>query len=365
MPYRITEDKGRLLEFLWFVGYCGEFPARLGSRVAGSEGWTRHVMYRAVREDLVRVHREMHDRRVIRSLRLTPQGLRYIGERDPASLSLFPRDRAGSAQSGYVADLHAHAAALVMSHNAGALFLPRDKPALRASGQARPSDAALFYTAGELREALREVLPACVTGPSRCLGILLLGKRCCFLYHTGHSRMHWSAEAEERMCGATEALLRRLGFPCEDFRRVLIGSNMNVAVQLAGRGNVRRSSRFFHVTGDCGGCHYIPDSSFGDTLLELILREEKRASLERRLLRGYGPAAEGFDAVTADGLHPVSLCCTFDLAAILRTELCPAGFPGGTVLMCFDCQQDALQAIAGPMAEIHGIPEEVLYEKEK
>ena len=53
----ITGDSGRMLEFLWFVGYCEEFPSQLALRVGGHPEWNRHVKYKAIKKGYVEVFR--------------------------------------------------------------------------------------------------------------------------------------------------------------------------------------------------------------------------------------------------------------------------------------------------------------------
>ena len=73
----ITCKNDRMLELLWFVGYCGEFPSQLAIRVGGHPEWNRHVKYRAIEEGYVTVFRGKNRQRVIRSLRLTEKGIDY------------------------------------------------------------------------------------------------------------------------------------------------------------------------------------------------------------------------------------------------------------------------------------------------
>ena len=61
----ITCKNDRLLELLWFVGYCIEFPAQLAVRIGGGAEWNRRVMYRAIREGYVKLFRKKHHRHVI------------------------------------------------------------------------------------------------------------------------------------------------------------------------------------------------------------------------------------------------------------------------------------------------------------
>lgn len=79
----LFQSDDRMLELLWFVGYCVDFPAQLADRIDGHWEWNRHVKYRAIKSGYLSVHRDVYQQRVIRSLRLTPAGLEYIGQRDP------------------------------------------------------------------------------------------------------------------------------------------------------------------------------------------------------------------------------------------------------------------------------------------
>ena len=42
----ITCKNDRLLELLWFVGYCIEFPTQLAVRIGGGAEWNRRVILR-------------------------------------------------------------------------------------------------------------------------------------------------------------------------------------------------------------------------------------------------------------------------------------------------------------------------------
>ena len=85
----ITCKNDRLLELLWFVGYCIEFPTQLAVRIGGGAEWNRRVMYRAIREGYVRLYRKKHKRHVIRSMSLTQKGFEYVAQRDPEAVSMI------------------------------------------------------------------------------------------------------------------------------------------------------------------------------------------------------------------------------------------------------------------------------------
>lgn len=124
----ITCKNDRLLELLWFVGYCIEFPTQLAVRIGGGAEWNRRVMYRAIREGYVRLYRKKHKRHVIRSMSLTQKGFEYVAQRDPEALSMI-YSRVNSSERVYpgwidkILRLHAIAIGTVMSNAAGATLL--------------------------------------------------------------------------------------------------------------------------------------------------------------------------------------------------------------------------------------------------
>ena len=131
----ITCKNDRLLELLWFVGYCIEFPAQLAVRIGGGAEWNRRVMYRAIREGYVKLFRKKHHRHVIRSLSLTEKGFDYVAQGDPEAWAMI-HSRISNSDPVYhawiekILRLHAIAIGTVMA-NAGGSFLPRLRTALR------------------------------------------------------------------------------------------------------------------------------------------------------------------------------------------------------------------------------------------
>ena len=76
-----------MVRLLWFVGFCGEVPTGVAPRIGGSPEWNRHVLYRAVKLGYLTVFRKDHNHRIVRTLRLTDDGLDYIGAYDAKALS--------------------------------------------------------------------------------------------------------------------------------------------------------------------------------------------------------------------------------------------------------------------------------------
>ena len=145
----ITCKNDRLLELLWFVGYCIEFPTQLAVRIGGGAEWNRRVMYRAIREGYVRLYRKKHKRHVIRSMSLTQKGFEYVAQRDPEALSMI-YSRVNSSERVYpgwidkILRLHAIAIGTVMSNAAGATLLISQKPSLMSPAK-RATNAVVLH----------------------------------------------------------------------------------------------------------------------------------------------------------------------------------------------------------------------------
>lgn len=164
----ITCKNDRLLELLWFVGYCIEFPTQLAVRIGGGAEWNRRVMYRAIREGYVKCYRRKHKRHVIRSLSLTQKGFDYVAQSDPEAVAMiYSRincsERVYPSKVDKILRLHAIAVGTVMAHAADAEILISQKPSLmspakRTSNTITPDPTQCYYYAShELRVAIEEI----------------------------------------------------------------------------------------------------------------------------------------------------------------------------------------------------------------
>lgn len=360
----ITGDSGRMLEFLWFVGYCEEFPSQLALRVGGHPEWNRHVKYKAIKKGYVEVFRGTYMQRVIRSLRLTEAGLEYICSKDPGSAAyILAKDNAGISTNNRLRSilrLHALATGLVMAHNAGALVLPHQKPSLMFDSLTDPNripvdpQAIYYYSANEIRTAIQEFEPDSVAKTSRIIGIMVHGSLCFCLYYSGRSRMYWQRTNEENTVAAIDALLSARGFHCSSYSQVIIASQQKLAITIS-KQKVNGLSRYFTVSTSYNNCYFVENSFRGDWLLKLLIQPRMQAQLNRKLLENYSSNdtnARGYAAVTKDGLRPVVLAYPFDLLELMNLSPVPEGFHYSPILLCFDYQADTIQSIVGPKFEV-------------
>lgn len=369
----ITCKNDRMLELLWFIGYCGEFPSQLAVRVGGHPEWNRHLKYEAIKKEYVTVFRGEYQERTIRSLRLTDKGIDYISHADPRSLVyvLIKNDEHMKSLKHVgiekIVRRHAAATALIMAHNAGAVFLPDKKPSLyfndHVHGNQRTIDPnqIYFYSADELRAGIQEFDKNSVAKTSRILGIIVAGHRCYCLYYTGYRRMFWRKNQEENTIAAVDTMLSRRGFKCTVFSQVIIASNMRVSKKLA-KVDYSGRSKYYTVSYEANNCFFVENSMRGDRQLAIIVNLNRQRELNQKALRNYNPPSSltrNYDAVTKDGRRPVILCYQFDLLPLVHLFHSPIveGFREPPVILCFDYQVEAIQAIVGPLIAVWPIEE--------
>ncbi len=360
----LAQKKDRMLELLWFVGYCGEIPTQLANRLGVSREWGRHVMYRAIRDGYLTVWRGKHQQRVIRSLRLTESGLDYVGERAPEALGhILAKSHGGIiTRNNLTRTLRRHSIAtgLLMAINAGASFLPEDKPSLMPGKiKTAASKTPIFYSVDELRAGIQAFEPDTVAKTSRILGVIISGTHCFCLYYTGHTRMYWMKNQEENTVAAIDTLLSTRGITCAEFDQVVIGSNLGVAVRIA-KYKADSRSKYFTVSDEYNHCYFLENSHHGDELLKLLINPALKRAVDQSALRGFVPPPEWsrtYDAISKDGQRPVVLGYTYDLLKLQDLDGVHRGFTQSPILLCLDYQLDSLQMIVGPKIEVRSIPE--------
>ncbi len=358
----------RVTELLGIVGCCGFFPVKLVGRIGGHPDWNRHMMYYAVNKGYLERMKKTHRQRTIRSLRITDRGMEYLAEHDMESFNqvMVARSRPGSTLPNLDRILRAHALAIgyVMAMNAGALTKPCDKPSLLSKryGDAIAPDenTTYFYSAWELRSALRELSEVTTPKTSRLLGVIIRGRTTYFLYYTANRRMFWLGNEEYNVTAAIAALLPARGFTCDIHAQVIIGDSFVPAVKISQQG-INAVSRYFSVTDEYDGCFYVTNNEAGDKLLGAIVDPEKRLAENRRALAGLIPPKDyvrEYDAVTPDGTRAVVLGYQFDLQRLILVDNAPHGFSYSPIVLCYDYQVKAMQKIVGPKMEVQAINEE-------
>ena len=367
----ITCKNDRMLELLWFIGYCGEFPSQLAVHIGGHPEWNRHLKYEAIKKEYVSVFRGEYQERTVRSLRLTDKGIDYISQRDPKSLVYVLVKNEEHIKSlkhvgiEKVVRRHATATALIMAHNAGAIFLPDRKPSIYFKDPTQvkisPIDPGkiYFYSSDELRAGIQEFDKNSVAKTSRLLGIIIAGHRCYCLYYTGYRRMFWRKNQEENTVAAIDTMLARRGFKCTVFSQVIIASNMRVSAKLAKIDYTGRS-KYYTVSDEANNCFFVENSMRGDQQLGTIIDLQLQQELNRKILQHYNPPpniTRNYDAVTKDGRRPVILGYLFDLIPLVHMSPLVDGFPEAPVILCFDYQVSAIQTIVGPLIAVCPIEE--------
>ena len=364
----ITCKNDRLLELLWFVGYCIEFPTQLAVRIGGGAEWNRRVMYRAIREGYVKLYRRKHKRHVIRSLSLTQKGFDYVAQSDPEAVAMiYSRincsERVYPSKVDKILRLHAIAVGTVMAHAADAEILISQKPSLmspakRTSNTITPDPTQCYYYAShELRVAIEEYSPESVSKSSRTIGIVVKGKHCYFLYFTGSTRMYWMKNSEENYAAAVKSLLLARGFGVTTIHQVVIGSTMSVAQRLCHSAKPF-GNKYFVVSTFFAQCLFLTNNPDGDSLLKIILNPDMALELNQAILAPYHPPRtpnREYDAIDVQHDKPVILNYQCDLLKLSDIRPIPEGFRGSPIMLCFDYQTQTVQGIVGPAIEVRPV----------
>lgn len=360
-----------MVELLWFVAYCGEFPSLLASRLPGHPVWNRHVKYRAISEGYVSVYRRNGGRRMLSSLRITQAGLDYIAERCPERIPLLVSKMAESSASHRglekIKRMHAVSTGLVMALNAGARVLPHDKPSLLTGNDGsgvRPSPSDIYYySVKELRDAIEEYDPDTVAKTARIIGIIVTGRQCYCMYFTGSTRIYWRASEEMNVVAAIDTVLSARGLACDSLRQIIIGNTPRTAELIARHGFNGRGS-YLTVSDHFDSCHFITNNSSGDELLRVIVNRDLARDFEQRVMTGrFRPPdipTRSYDAVTPDGRQAVTLNYQYDLSALLRFDPAPYGFSENPILLCLDYQVASMQKIVGGAVEVRAVAEALI-----
>ena len=357
-----SDRDSRLFELLWWVGYCGDFPVSLVGRIGGHEDWNRHVMYGACRKGYLEIYRAEKKGRVVKSLRITEAGLDFVGNCDSDKYNLIlarqELDARGHGNLDKVLRSHALAHGLVMANAIGAVTLPAEKPSLKINTvgnyAAHDPDATYYYTAWELREALRERSPNTSPKTARILGVLSREGTLYFLYYTGLTRMYLRQNTEVSVKSSICTLLTARGFHYDTTSMVVIGHGFEAAKKIARQG-INSKSKYLCVTTSFNNFYYVTDNMQGERVLKSIVDPAARKETNDRILEGYRVPEQptrSYDALTPDTAQPVVLSYQFDLLELLLLNTDPFGYPKEPVLLCYDYQVNAIQSIVGPTVEV-------------
>lgn len=373
----ITCKNDRMLELLWFIGYCVEFPTQLAVRIGGGGEWNRRMMYRAIKQGYVELFRKKYKRHIIRSMSLTQKGFDYIAVRDPEAVSMI-YSRLSGMQKVYPSELdkilrlHAIATGVIMANAGGACILISQKPSLmsparRGTASIPPAPNGIYYyTPQEIRTAIEEYSPESVSKSSRTIGIIVSGTTCYLLYFTGRTRMYWMKNSEENYAAAVTSLLRARGFTIARTVQIVIGATMSVAPRLC-RSASPFGSKYFVVSTFFSECLYLTNNPDGDALIRILLDPQRTLSLNRTILAPFQQPEtfmRGYDALDPITGKPVILNYQCDLLKLADLSPSFAECRGSPIMYCFDYQAQTVQQIVGPEVEVRIIRGAVFDEQE-
>ena len=327
-------------------------------------------MYRAINEGYVTVwrHDNGNGRHLVRSLRITDKGLTYVGNRSPEMLSLIQYRQEMVPQYVHyaperVSRYQAYAIGTVMAHNAGAVFLPWEKPALlRAESENHPfridDTKSYYYGNEEVRAGIQELYPEEVTKGSRLVGIIVKGSDCYCLYNTGNVRMYWMRNTEENYVAMILVLLAERQFQVNVVRQVVIGNSMRIALRVCKTPSKEKGSRYYVLSNFFNNCYFLPNSELGDRQLKIMLDDDTT----KQVYEGFMQECEQpeystkfYDAVCREDGRPAILNNDFDMLLIPGADTLGEDLGTTPVVFCFDHQVEIMQQLVGPQVEVRSL----------
>ena len=335
----------RLLEL---VAVCGEFPAELIYRLAGSPSYKQTLIRQLKKERLLRVYYK--DK--LRGYRLGRKAKALLLADNPArfSFSLTGNTDTNLLKSELTRRLRLHRVAevTVSMLNAGAVVFRDEKPEIFTQDKTggRKPDAALFYSSREIKEMGLETVK--IKG-SRMTGVLLTPEYIFLTYNGGPYMVKWDYRAEQRakalmqnvLCGREGGLAYEPGGVCG----ILFGNSLEPFYKILSSAD--SSTRcFFLLDGNYEHFYYLTNDRKGEVILKLLCDPDRREELDGILTldlhKGAPNGVMEKDAVDENG-DPVLFGYLLDIPRIHR--FCNAlqlQERHGT-LICFDFQREVLE----------------------
>jgi len=338
---------------------------QMPERINGYSDWMRHMKYKAIEAGYLEVFRKNHCNRVVRSLRITDLGMRYLAKYDFNALQLVQsrpnyKEISRSDMSKMVRQ-HALAIGLVIAKNIGATIWPNLRPSILDENgcldDINPNmDMIYYYPIWEFREAIKELSKDAIAKTSRMVGVIVHGNTYLCLYYFGTKRCYYRPGQEDNIIAMVGEILRRRGFECSKSIQVIVGSSMRNMPHIV-RGREDPRSKLF-VVPNYRDCFYIENSKEGDAILAVLADAERKAKLDKWYLKDYLPPDEyatGYDGITKDGMRPVILAYTCNLRVLRYIDFYNASCAEGPLILCYDYQQDAIVQLVGPLYEVRVI----------
>lgn len=337
------------------IGICGEFPSDQLSRLSSSPSYAEKMITELKAEKLIRTHYK--DK--LRGYRLTKQAKELLLSYSPARFDYY---LTGNTETNLIRSevtrrirLHQKAETYLTLLHTGIPIFPDEKPQIfsenREAGCLSLQSLPLFYSSREIKE-LGEITTKIKN--SRNMGILMAPHCVYAVYNTGSNILKWEYKTEVRLNAFLQHYLQ--GYPYSGhpkIRAIMLGTDMNTAFRLlTSTGGYKRS--LFMLDTSFEQFHFVPNTTQGEALLQLLVNPKMMAKLNRLLLsdqetrRGDLPIEH--DAVSPDGA-PTILAYDFDMQRINRfnTGLNVYGKSGN--LIRFDFQIPVLKRYL--TADIH------------
>lgn len=348
-------------KLLLLMALSGEYPASLVGRLCGGEEYAATVVTKLKKQNLIRSYAQDGES----GLRLTLPCKRLLLQERPDDLLPFltGQSETNHPRSELVRRLRLHRMAEVLTPiaNAGANYLPWEKPPIFRERRVYPPDTLpcpVYYTSKEVKEMGRQ---ARMITSSRFTGILFTDGGLFLAYNARDGSMLWEGKAEIRLKNLifTELCQYRLRerYVHTPVSSLVFGSGMD-AMPTIMRERKEGRRNYFVLDSSFEHFYFLPNDRRGEDLLRLLCDGALREELNELLGEDLQPTAPGCpienDAMEPGGA-PVLFAYLCDMPRIQRFVTGLELHERNGTLICFDFQKEAMREVCGSRVSIQSI----------
>jgi len=340
-------------QLLTLIALSGECSTKVLSHMGISPSYGEKLITKLKDDNLIKTHYK--DR--LRGYRLTHIGKKKLLEENPNRFAFYFNGSSDTnrPRSDYPRRLRLQQASIVYSmlYNSGILLFRDEKAPLFQCSTTTTQSLLLpsFYHSREIKELGAETMKI---NNSRTIGILLAPKCIYAIFYTSDSLLKWQYRTELKVKTMLQYHISRgilssesvhSGYhPDTPVKALFIGKDMETALKLmTSTGGYQNN--YFRLDSSFDFFHYIPESSFGETMLRLLCSPQLILSLKKLLLSDLQPPCQDYglehDAVQ-NGI-PVLFAFDFDMLRISRFRTALSFHELCGCLLCFDFQKEILQ----------------------
>ena len=355
-PQSSNKKTSKVDILLIMIALSGEYPYNGFHRLAIGTSYARQLRHRLYQQDMIKLIKQDG----LKGLVLTYNGIEVMKKSNPDRFRYMSDKPRTELTRRYRKQMFARTYCSLL--NADVEFLPDRTPFLYTHQRHQPytsaypllqtdmltEDKPCFYSSVEIKYELEDYVQQIRN--SAMMGMVLTRKEVFGLYHVGENRYPLSYATE-----LTAALMIRNGTIIDmeqDTKAIVLVSDFEIASELIyGNKEKRMTSSRFILNEAYQHIYLVPETSEGDTQLEVITHKEYRNMIEDTLTGAYGEPKSNYKTIN-DGFdktgNPVLNGCLLDIIRLMKFKRGLLANDISGKILCFDFQMDFISMLMRP-----------------